>query len=197
MSKCRKTAKRSKQSGGSANLLIDPSVSFTSTGGVPFAVNQSTNSNCDTSFRVAPVIGGKRKGKGKGKDRKTQKGGCGCGGMPLIGGGSGNGGYMTIFPTDSSSKLYPDVAERPCLPVPVGGRRSRRQQGGNLAPFGRETTAGGEPVGVISSYPAGFALDKPFNSDNANFLQYSSYDRSCMGGGKRKKCKKSKYSRKQ
>ena len=105
---------------------------------------------------------------------------------------------MTLFPTDSSSKLYPDVMERACLTAPVGGsRKQQQQQGGDLASFGRETTAGGDPVGVVSSYPAGFALDKPFNSDTANFLQYSSYDRSCMGGGKRKKCKKSKYSRKQ
>ena len=44
----------------------------------------------------------------------------------------------------------------------------------------------------IQSYPSGYALGHPYNSSNANFLEPVRYDRSCMGGGSRRKKNKNK-----
>lgn len=89
-------------------------------------------------------------------------GGCGCMGTQR-GGSSGNGGFSLVL-NNENGKMFDGIVRGAC-PAPQ---------------------VGGDPKQLIQSYPSGYGLVNPYNSNNANFLDYKSYGRQCMGGGKRK-----------
>jgi hypothetical protein len=90
------------------------------------------------------------------------------------GGSSGNGGYSMVL-SNENGKMFDGVMRGAC-PAPQ---------------------VGGDPKQLIQSYPAGHGMINPYNSNNANFLDYEAYGRQCMGGGKRKNRKtKNRRSRK-
>jgi hypothetical protein len=94
---------------------------------------------------------------------------------PQRGGSSGNGGYSMVL-SNENGKMFDGIVRGACPP-----------------PHGQ---VGGDAKQLIQSYPSGYGLVNPYNSNNANFLEYESYGRQCMGGGRRRKNRKSKRSRK-
>jgi hypothetical protein len=81
------------------------------------------------------------------------------------GGGSGNGGYSVMLGRDNINVGYPEAyVKGPC-----------------------PTQMGGDPKQLINSYQTGYGLVQPVNTDSANYMDYKSYGRNCMGGGKRKR----------
>lgn len=93
-------------------------------------------------------------------------GGCGCMGGTQRGGSSGNGGYSMVL-SNENGKMFDGIVRGACPP-----------------PHGQ---VGGDPKQLIQSYPAGHGMINPYNSNNANFLEYEAYGRQCMGGGKRRR----------
>jgi len=100
-------------------------------------------------------------------------GGCGCMGTQR-GGSSGNGGYSMVL-SNENGKMFDGIMRGACPP-----------------PHGQ---VGGDPKQLIQSYPSGYGLVNPYNSNNANFLDYESYGRQCMGGGKRQRRSRRKNNR--
>jgi hypothetical protein len=85
------------------------------------------------------------------------------------GGSSGNGGYSMVL-SNENGKMFDGIVRGAC-PAPQ---------------------VGGDPKQLIQSYPSGYGLVNPYNSNNANFLDYEAYGRQCMGGGRRRKSKNRK-----
>jgi hypothetical protein len=90
------------------------------------------------------------------------------------GGSSGNGGYSMVL-SNENGKMFDGIMRGACPP-----------------PHGQ---VGGDPKQLIQSYPSGYGLVNPYNSNNANFLDYESYGRQCMGGGKRQRRSRRKNNR--
>jgi hypothetical protein len=92
------------------------------------------------------------------------------------GGGAGTGGYSFNL-TNELGKVYTSLPVGAC-PVQTGGG------GSNPAPIGSDAA-----LREIVSYPNGYALGHPFSTRNesAHFLEPVRYDRSCMGGGSRRR----------
>lgn len=125
--------------------------------------------------------------------RKQQGGGCGCmAQVPMqAGGGSGNGGYAVNVQDNSMIKMYSSVTPGPCLPVP-----RENQIGGGPAPVPVGSAA--DQLGIVS-FKTGFGYTEksPVSTDAAHYMDRISYDRTCgQIGGKRKKYRKSKKTRK-
>jgi len=83
------------------------------------------------------------------------------------GGSSGTGGYSMVL-SNENGKYFDGITRGPC-PIPQ---------------------TGGDHKQLIQSYPAGHSDTRPYNSDNANFLEPVPYGRHCMGGGKRQSRRK-------
>ena len=100
-------------------------------------------------------------------------GGCGCMGLQR-GGGGGAGGYSTVL--NNVNTGYPEAyVKGACLPAQVGGS--------------------GSPV-VAWSDRAGYGYVQPYNSANANFMEYVPTGRAMqLGGRSRKNKSKSKSKR--
>ena len=207
LGKGRKTAK--KQRGG-ATYAVDVSKPITTASGVPLALNQQIDPYCSWDTRGAQ-LGGSRSRKRTQRQQQQQRqqqrqqqqqgGACGCGAQRMVGGG-GTGGHG--FDLTEPSKLYGAVTVGACPAQPVA--TPLVSQSGGMAPIGGAgsmAATGSDPSpSLVVSYPSGYALDKPFHSvgGSANFLDYSSYDKSCMGGGawsmkKKNKNKKRRSSR--
>ncbi len=125
----------------------------------------------------------------------------------MTGGGGGTGGYGFDFGNNELGKVYASLPVGPCPAQPVA---TPLTQAGGMAPIGEggaiAATTGVPPPGSdaalreIVSYPSGYALGHPYSTKNesAHFLEPVRYDRSCMGGGSRKRrsSRKSKKSSK-
>ena len=94
-------------------------------------------------------------------------------GAPQRGGGSGNGGYSVVLGHNENVGYPLAYVKGACLPMQMGG----------------------DPKQLINSYQTGYGLTVPVNSLNANYMDYQSYGRQCMGGGKRKSKSKSRSRR--
>ena len=102
--------------------------------------------------------------------RRKQRGGSSCGCMKQAGGSSCGimkqaGGGVSSYSLNLNNDLgkeYSGILRTACPAAQVGGA-------------------------AIDSYPAGYGLVNPYNSSNANFLEYQSYGRQCMGGGRRRR----------
>ena len=151
-----------KQRGGSPTFAYTGET-IQAAGGAPFPVWSAANPHCGTDLRVAPLVGGRRRRsqrKRSQSQRKSQRGGgCACAGGKQWGGSSG--GYHPLLNNDVG-KMIPAFVRAPCLTPQVGGD-------------------------LISSVPSGYGLVTPYNSNNANFMEYKSYGRSMMGGKRRSK----------
>jgi hypothetical protein len=151
-----------KQRGGSPTFAYTGET-IQAAGGAPFPVWSAANPHCGTDLRVAPLVGGRRSHRKRNQSqsqRKSQRGGgCACAGGKQWGGSSG--GYHPLLNNDVG-KMIPAFVRAPCLTPQVGGD-------------------------LISSVPSGYGLVTPYNSDNANFMEYKSYGRSMMGGKRRSK----------
>ena len=91
-------------------------------------------------------------------------GGCGCMGLQR-GGGGGAGGYSTVLSNVNTG--YPEAyVKGACLPAQVGG-------------------ADGSPS-VVWSDRAGYGLVQPYNSANANFMEYVPNGRAMQLGGRKR-----------
>lgn len=107
-------------------------------------------------------------------------GGCGCMAAPPLqrGGGSGTGGYGFVLDNSMGGKVYTDLTRGPCP----------SQSGGSMR---------AEPV---VSYPSGYGYNTAsaveVGGGSAHFLEQVPYGRQCMGGGARRKHKKSRKARK-
>lgn len=129
---------------------------------------QSVWSSADPHCGTAVLRGGRRQR----QTRRNQRGG-GCGCMPMQrGGGSGNGGFHPVLNNDTIG-MIPAYVRAPC-PTPQMGGASEQ---------------------LIQSYPSGYGLVQPYNSDNANFMEPARYGRNMMGG-KRSRRNKNKNKRK-
>ena len=167
--KQRRTRRRSqRQSGGS------PSVAYIgdtimATGGAPLEVRTAQDPHCagPDSLRPAPMTGGRSR-------RNQRGGGCGCMGAPLQqrGGGSGNGGYSVMLGQNENIGYPLAYVKAPC-----------------------PTQMGGDPKQLINSYQTGYGLINPVNTSSSNYMDYQSYGRQCMGGGKRRRRSKSRSRR--
>jgi len=154
-----------KQRGGSPNYGYGGEIIKTGSG-APLEAWSHSDPHCTaaSTLRPAPMIGG----------------GCGCMGSPVAsvgsaaalqrGGSSGNGGYSMVL-SNENGKMFDGIMRGAC-PPPHG------QVGG-------DPQKGGDPKQLIQSYPAGHGMINPYNSNNANFLDYEAYGRQCMGGGRR------------
>ena len=91
--------------------------------------------------------------------RRKQRGGSSCGIMKQAGGGVSS---YSLNLNNDLGKEYGGILRTACPAAQVGGA-------------------------AIDSYPAGYGLVNPYNSSNANFLEYQSYGRQCMGGGRRRR----------
>jgi len=128
----------------------------------------------------------------------------------MIGGGGGTGGYGFEL-TNELGKVYTSLPVGPCPAQPVA--TPLPSQAGGMAPIGEGGAIAASSVvpppgsdaalREIVSYPSGYALGHPYSTKNesAHFLEPVRYDRSCMGGGSRKrrshrKSQKSRKSRK-
>lgn len=168
---------RRSQRGGSPNYGYGGQV-ITTGSGAPLEAWSHSDPHCTaaSTLRPAPMLGGRRSRRQRNQrnQRNQSGGGCGCMG-PQRGGSSGNGGYSMVL-SNENGKMFDGIVRGACPP-----------------PHGQ---VGGDPKQLIQSYPSGYGLVNPYNSNNANFLEYESYGRQCMGGGKRRsKNRKSKTSR--
>ena len=159
------------QRGGSPNYGYGGEV-ITTGSGAPLEAWSHSDPHCTaaSTLRPAPMLGGRRSRRQK-HQRNQSGGGCGCMGTQR-GGSSGNGGFSMVL-SNENGKMFDGIVRGACPPPQVGG----------------------DPKQLIQSYPSGYGLINPYNSNNANFLEYESYGRQCMGGGKRRKNRKSKNRR--
>lgn len=134
--------------------------------GAPLEARSHTDPHCTAASSLRPA--------------PMVGGGCGCMGTQR-GGSSGNGGYSMVL-SNENGKMFDGIVRGAC-PPPHG------QVGG-------DPQKGGDPKQLIQSYPSGYGLVNPYNSNNANFLEYESYGRQCMGGGKRQSRKNRKHKNK-
>lgn len=154
--KQRKQRKTRKQRGGSPTFAYTGDVIMTKTG-APQAVWTAADPYSVGDVRAAPQLGGRR------RSQSQRGGGCGC--MGLQRGGSSNGGYSPVLNNENTG--YPEAyVKGACLPAQVGG-------------------ADGSPV-VISSDRAGYGLVQPYNSANANFMEYVPTGRAMQLGGRKR-----------
>jgi len=169
--------RRNSQRGGSPNYGYSGEIIRTGSG-APLEAWSHSDPHCDlaSSSRPAPMLGGRRSR----RQRNQSGGGCGCMGSSVgsaaalqRGGSSGNGGYSLVL-NNENGKMFDGIVRGACPAPQVGGDAKQ----------------------LIQSYPSGYGLVNPYNSNNANFLEYESYGRQCMGGGRRRKNRKSKRSRK-
>lgn len=160
---------RQRQSGGS------PSVAYTgdtimATGGAPLEVRTAQDPHCSDLNAARPMMGGqsrRRSQRQRNQRQRNQRGGaCGCMGAPLMqrGGGSPAGGYYSQLSNEFTGKMLDGPVKYSC-----------------------PTQMGGDPKQLINSYQTGYGLTVPVNMDNSNYMDYQSYGRQCMGGGKRRK----------
>ena len=149
------------QRGGSPNYGYGGEIIRTGSG-APLEAWSHSDPHCTaaSTLRPAPMLGGRRKSQRN--QRNQSGGGCGCMG-PQRGGSSGNGGFSLVL-NNENGKMFDGVMRGAC-PAPQ---------------------VGGDPKQLIQSYPAGHGMIHPYNSNNSNFLEYESYGRQCMGGGKRR-----------
>ena len=163
--KQRKTHKKQKtQRGGSPTFAYTGDVIMTKTG-APQAVWTAADPYAVGDVRAAPQLGGRRRSQ---RQRKSQRGG-GCGCMGLQRGGSSNGGYSTVLSNMNTG--YPEAyVKGACLPAQVGG-------------------ADGSPA-VVWSDRAGYGLVQPYNSANANFMEYVPTGRAMQLGGRKRSDRK-------
>ena len=168
-SRRRQSRRNRKQYGGS------PSVAYTgdtimAAGGAPFEVRTAQDPHCagPDSFR-AGMMGGRRSRRQRQSQRRQRNqrgGGCGCMGLQR-GGGSGNGGYSVMLGQNENIGYPLAYVKGACPPMQMGG----------------------DPKQLINSYQTGYGLTQPVNTDSANYMDYQSYGRNCMGGGRRRKSK--------
>jgi hypothetical protein len=196
---------------GGATYSVNAVAPIQTASGVPLAVNLQDNTYCSWGdYRPAPHIGGRRRSqrsqrRQNQRSQRQQRGGCGCGaGLPMAGGGGGTGGYGFDFGNNELGKVYASLPVGPCPAQPVA---TPLTQAGGMAPIGEggaiAASTGVPPPGSdaalreIVSYPNGFGLGHPYSTKNesAHFLEPVRYERSCMGGGSRKR-KSSRKSRK-
>ena len=151
---------RRNQRGGSPNYGYGGEIIRTGSG-APLEAWSHSDPHCDSASSLRPApMLG-------GRRRKSQRGGgCGCMGTQR-GGSSGNGGFSLVL-NNENGKMFDGIVRGAC-PAPQ---------------------VGGDPKQLIQSYPSGYGLVNPYNSNNANFLEYESYGRQCMGGGKRRSRRK-------
>ena len=175
--KQRRTRRRNqRQSGGS------PSVAYIgdtimATGGAPLEVRTAQDPHCagPDSLRPAPMTGGRSRRQRKSQRSQNQRqrnqrgGGCGCTGLQQRGGGSPAGGYYSQLSNEFTGKMLDGPVKYPC-----------------------PTQMGGDPKQLINSYQTGYGLTVPVNTPSSNYMDYQSYGRQCMGGGKRQRKSKSK-----
>ena len=130
---------------------------FSTPGGVAVE-NRASYDHCYGDMRPAPAVT---------PTGAMQAGGaCNTCGFPQVGGGSGTGGYG--FQLDNSlGKVYAELPKGPCP-----------QSGGAAA----------EEYGIVS-YPSGYGFDKAHAvvTPSAMYLDPVRYDRTCQGGGSRKR----------
>jgi len=162
----KKHTQRRRQRGGSPNYGYGGEIIRTGSG-APLEAWSHSDPHCTaaSTLRPAPMLGGRRSR----RQRNQSGGGCGC---SQRGGSSGNGGYSMVL-SNENGKMFDGIVRGACPPPQVGGDAKQ----------------------LIQSYPSGYGLVNPYNSNNANFLEYESYGRQCMGGGRRRKNRKSKNRR--
>ncbi len=174
----RRRTHRRRQTGGAGYGYS--AVAGVAAGGVPFE-NRASYEVCSDS-RVAPVLSA--------GDYAQFGGGC-CGiasppygsqsdslGRSQRGGGSGTGGYGFVLNNDMG-KVYADVRPGPCPGAQSGGGASNV----NAVP--------------MSSYSAGYGFGNPYSTPSAHFFEPQAYAaKTCMGGGSRRKERKSRKERK-
>ncbi len=100
-----------------------------------------------------------------------------AGAMLQSGGGSATGGYGFEL-NNSLGKVYADLPKGPCMVTQSGG-------------------AAVDEYGVVS-YPAGYGFDKAHAvvTPSAMYLDRVAYDRTCQGGGARRRSRKYRKHRK-
>ena len=166
----RRRSQRQWQSGGS------PSVAYTgdtimTTGGAPLEVRTAQDPHCSDLNSVRPLMGGRRSKRRSQRQRNQRQrgGGCGCMGAPLMqrGGGSPAGGYYSQLSNEFTGKMLDGPIKYPC-----------------------PTQMGGDPKQLINSYQTGYGLTVPVNTPSSNYMDYQSYGRQCMGGGKRRRSRR-------
>jgi hypothetical protein len=114
--------------------------------------------------------------------RAADNGNCGwtlrpapqLGGRKQRGGGGGTGGHGFEL-NNSLGKVYASLPVGPCPAAPVA-----TQLGG----------ASDHELLGLQSYPSGYSLGRAVSTDSAHYLDPVRYDRSCMGGGARKRTHK-------
>jgi len=145
-----------------------------SAGGVPFESRAADNAHCGWHGRVAPQLGGRRSQ----RSRKQRGGSCGCNGLMQFGGGSATGGFSPVM-NNFNGKVYDYLSVGACPPTP------------------RATQLGGASPLEIASYPAGYGFGPRgvVSTDSAHYLVPLGYDRSCRGGYRKTKARKSRSRR--
>jgi hypothetical protein len=163
--KIRRTGRKGRKQHGGAYGYSAPA--FSTPGGVEIE-NRAGYDHCYGDMRAAPVV--TAAGAMRGGARQQVGGACGGCGLQQVGGGSATGGYG--FQLDNSlGKVYAGLPIGPCL-----------QTGGAAA----------DEYGRVS-YAAGYGYDKSHAvvTPSAMYLDQVPYDRTCQGGGARRRYRKS------
>jgi hypothetical protein len=162
--KMKRMSRRRRQHGGAYGYTAP---AFTTPNGVAIE-NRAGYDHCYGDMRAAPAVNP--------TGAMMQSGGAcnGCAGMQF-GGGSGNGGYGFDLTNNSLGKDYAALTKGACL----------TQSGGAAA----------DQYGVVS-YPVGYGFDKAHAvvTPSAMYLDKVAYDRTCQGGGARRKSRKARKS---
>jgi hypothetical protein len=163
--KMKRMSRHRRQRGGAYGYTAP---AFSTTGGVNVE-NRSSYDHCYADMRDAPAVtpaGAMQMGGACNSCGFQQMGGA----RQQVGGGSATGGYG--FQLDNSmGKVYADLPKGACM----------TQSGGAAA----------DQYGVVS-YPVGYGFDKAHAvvTPSAMYLEPVGYDRTCQGGGGRRKSRK-------
>lgn len=165
--KMKRMSRRRRQHGGAYGYTAS---AFSTSAGVPVE-NHASYDHCYGDMRAAPAVtpaGAMQMGGACGGCGLQQMGGA----RQQVGGGSGNGGYGFDLTNNSLGKDYAALTKGACM----------TQSGGAAA----------DQYGVVS-YPVGYGFDKAHAvvTPSAMYLDKVAYDRTCQGGGARRKARKS------
>jgi hypothetical protein len=127
---------------------------------------------------------------------QQQGGACGCMAQPPMvkqnGGGGGTGGYGFVL-DNSMGKVYDSLSVGACPPAttsPTLAQFAGAGQKGGASPIQAPGVEDPKLYGVVS-YPAGYGYTTPVQVNGQSYMDPARYDRTCSGGGRRRRHRKS------
>ncbi len=189
----RKSQRKSKSQRGGGWGYTGPA--FTTALGVPLEARTFV-SDCLPRRDAAPMDMAVQQ-QGGSKPTAGQGGGaCGCMAQPpmmkqQMGGGAGTGGYGFVITDNSLGKVYDNLSTGACPPAATSPTLAQfAAQAGGAAPIQAPGVQDPKLYGVVS-YPVGYGYTTPVQVNGQSYMDPARYDRTCSGGGRRRRQRKS------